>query len=212
LSIDATLSPLLPREIGAAAELLASALHDDPAFRQAVADPNRRRIALIGITRIAVRDALAFGHVRAARHDQRLAGVAVWLPPGTYPMDARREARAALAMIGLTLRIPRDIRAMARLGQSLDAVFPTEPVWYLQALGILPDLQRRGIGTRLIQPVIEQAQRAGVPCYLETAEPLNIEYYRRFGFSLIEPPRPLFNGGSAIARMTTREAGASIDE
>lgn len=92
-------SPLRRGEVALAAAVLAAALHDDPGWRHVVPDPSRRKTALRGITGVAVRDALAFGGVLAARDDGRLQGVAVWLPPGRYPMSGRRK-------VGLCPRLP----------------------------------------------------------------------------------------------------------
>jgi predicted N-acetyltransferase YhbS len=49
------------------------------------------------------------------------------------------------------------------------------------------DDQRRGLGSRLVRPILERADRDGVACHLETADPANVPYYRRFGFEVVEP-------------------------
>ena len=197
----AVVSPLRRREAAAAAELLTVALHNDPGWRRVVPDPGRRTIALRGIIRVAVRDALAFGGVLAARGDGRIRGVAVWLPPGHYPMSGRRKARTLPAMAALALRVPRDVRALARFGASIDAAFPPEPVWYLQILGVHPDAQRQGIGRQLLQPTLAQADRTGVACYLETAQPHNSAYYQRVGFQQLGTAAPLGPGSPPMTRM-----------
>ena len=42
--------------------------------------------------------------------------------------------------------------------------------------------QRTGIGGRLLEPVLEIADRARVDCYLETADRANVDFYERHGF------------------------------
>lgn len=61
---------------------------------------------------------------------------------------------------------------------------PTEPHWYLQLLGTHPDWQRRGLGAALMQVVFDQADPAGVGCYLETERPELVAYYRHHGFEV----------------------------
>jgi len=195
------ISPLRSNEVGAASKLLAAALQDDPAWGHVVPDDARRLTALKAITGVALRDAARFGSVLAARDAERLAGVAVWLPPGRYPMTNRRKLRTVPAMTALALRMSGDVRKLAELGASIDAVFPAEPVWYLQALGVHPDLQRRGLGQRLMRPVLAEAERTGVACYLETGLPRNVPYYQRVGFALLAPAGPLYPGGPPMARM-----------
>lgn len=197
----AVVSPLHRGEVALAAELLTVALHDDPGWRHVVPDPGRREVALRGLTGVAVRDALAFGGVLAARDDGRLLGVAVWLPPGRYPLSWRRKARILPAMAGLAMRVPHSIRDLARFGASVDAVFPSEPVWYLQILGVHPDTQRRGIGLQLLRPILAQANSIGVACYLETAQPHNSAYYQRAGFQELGPAAPLRPSGPPMTRM-----------
>jgi ribosomal protein S18 acetylase RimI-like enzyme len=45
---------------------------------------------------------------------------------------------------------------------------PQEPHWYLQTLAVRPDRQRQGVGSFLISPTLERADRDGLPVYLET--------------------------------------------
>jgi len=194
-------SPLRSSEVPLASTLLAEALRDDPAWVHVVPDDGRRLTALVAITGVALRDALGVGRVLAARDGDRLAGVAVWMPPGRYPMTNRRKLRTVPAMAALALRMSGDVRKLADFGASLDAVFPTEPVWYLQVLGVHPDRQRQGLGQRLMQPVLTEAEAAGVACYLETGLPRNVPYYQRSGFTLIAPAGPLYPGGPPMARM-----------
>jgi hypothetical protein len=36
----------------------------------------------------------------------------------------------------------------------------------------------------LMRPIIERSDRDGLPCHLETADPANVAFYRRFGFEV----------------------------
>ena len=74
-------SALRGAELAPAARLLAAALQDDPGWAHVIPDPGRRRTALTTVTRVALRNARPFSAVLAARENDRLAGVAVWLPP-----------------------------------------------------------------------------------------------------------------------------------
>lgn len=70
------------------------------------------------------------------------------------------------------------------LGANSDKATPPEPHWYLQVLGIRREAQGQGLGSRLLRPVLARADRDGLPCYLETADPANLAFYARFGFEL----------------------------
>lgn len=57
--------------------------------------------------------------------------------------------------------------------------------WYLSIIGVTPSAQGRGIGRRLIEPTLTEADEAGVECYLETFDRRNLGFYQRLGFSAL---------------------------
>jgi ribosomal protein S18 acetylase RimI-like enzyme len=59
-----------------------------------------------------------------------------------------------------------------------------EAHYYLMALGVSPQLQGKGIGSKLITPVLKQADQEGYKCYLETETELNVEFYEKNGFHI----------------------------
>jgi ribosomal protein S18 acetylase RimI-like enzyme len=58
------------------------------------------------------------------------------------------------------------------------------PHWYLWALGVDPPYQGQGVGGQLLQPVLAEADAAGLPCYLETETERNVAFYRKHGFDV----------------------------
>jgi ribosomal protein S18 acetylase RimI-like enzyme len=79
---------------------------------------------------------------------------------------------------------------------------PSETSWYLQAMSVHPRAQRRGVGTRLMTPALALADETNLPCYLQTSDPANIDYYRRFGFEVTQPAIKTFRGGPDYIGMT----------
>ena len=57
-----------------------------------------------------------------------------------------------------------------------------EPHYYLMVLGVSPQMQGKGIGTKLIEPVLQRADALGYKCYLETETEINIKFYEKNGF------------------------------
>ena len=78
---------------------------------------------------------------------------------------------------------------------SLERAHPPDPSWYLQAMGVHPRAQRQGVGSRLMTAGIALADEDQLPCYLQTSDPANVQYYERFGFELIQPAIATFPGG-----------------
>jgi GNAT superfamily N-acetyltransferase len=47
----------------------------------------------------------------------------------------------------------------------------------------IPRLRVQGLGRKLLEPTLEEADRAGVTCYLETFSQRNLSFYQRLGFA-----------------------------
>jgi GNAT superfamily N-acetyltransferase len=68
---------------------------------------------------------------------------------------------------------------------------PRQRHYYLPYIGVRPAAQGRGLGTALLQPVLERCDRERLPAYLEASSPDNARLYRRLGFTTLETIRPL---------------------
>lgn len=190
----------------AGAAVLSASHADYPAFGHAFRDPERRRRALEPFHRATVRDAIPFGAVYGADEAGRLLGIAVWLPAGAFPWSAWRKLKATGAFLKVWRADPRAFRAFTRLGEASEVSHPKDGHWSLEALGIRPEAQRRGLGSRLMRPVLDRADAGGVDCYLETSDPANVAFYERFGFKVVQEG-PLVPGGPPHVAMR-RSPGA----
>ena len=115
-------------------------------------------------------------------------GVAVWHPPGYSGagfIDSLRLLPSAARMAGGIGRLRNVLRAVAALEQRRRLHAPG-PHFYLSVLGVEPERQGEGIGSSLMQPVLEMASGAEVPAYLETATGRNVLLYERAGFAVVE--------------------------
>lgn len=192
---DVEVAPLTADRLGEATALLARAFHDDPGHAYLYPDPAARRRALPHEFAAACRDAIGLGHVHAASIGGRLAGVAVWLPPDAYPMTVRRQLRVVPDAVRLCLASPGSFVRLVRYGTAAERAHPPQPYWYLEVLGVDPALQGLGIGTRLLRTGLATADRARLPCYLETDTEANVRWYRGHGFEVRAPALELGPGG-----------------
>lgn len=55
---------------------------------------------------------------------------------------------------------------------------------HLYLIGVLPEGQGKGLASALLNPVLNNCSRESVPVLLETANPLNVEIYKKKGFSV----------------------------
>ncbi len=111
------------------------------------------------------------------------AGAAAW----TSSADAEAMGRF-LTEHGLDRRIAEltgDRAAAAQLADQLLAPHrPQEPHWTLAAVGVDPERQGSGLGTRLIRPMLERCDAEGALAALETSSPGNVRLYERLGFAV----------------------------
>ncbi len=69
-----------------------------------------------------------------------------------------------------------------RIFSKFEKMHPSEPHWYVLILGVHPNHQGKGLGGKLLQRIIKKADADAVPVYLETANPKNLDFYRKYGF------------------------------
>jgi GNAT superfamily N-acetyltransferase len=117
-----------------------------------------------------------------------------------------RQLRGAGWMLSVLRADPGSFRAFMKTGANGARLHPTYPHWYLETMGVDPGVQRQGLGGRLIQPVLEIADRDQLDCYLETADPRNVEYYARHGFAIENDALQLVPEGPTHVAMRRRPA------
>lgn len=171
----------LPR----AAAVLARAFHDDPGVVWLLPNEGQRRRLLYWNHGKLLELGMRRGRVYTTAGG--VDGVAIWLPPERPIMgflEAVRLGFLALPLKASPLQVIR-FAAMLSLFEKLHQQDVPKRHWYLNVLGVEPERQGRGIGGRLIAPVLEEADRQGLPCYLETGKEINVTFYRKHGFDVV---------------------------
>ncbi|HJU98075.1 MAG TPA: GNAT family N-acetyltransferase [Jiangellaceae bacterium] len=191
-----------PGEAREAGDVIAASHADYPGFRHVFPDAATRRRVLRPFMAATARDAAVHGYALVARSDDGMLGAVLWMPPATFPLSGIRKARMTRGLLRVAVAAGSSLPAFIRLGAALENAHPPEVSWYLQALGVHPRAQRRGVGGLLMAPALAQADEAGLPCYLQTSDPDNIDYYRRFGFEVTQPAIEVFSDGPAYIGMT----------
>jgi len=207
LGVDQLVAPVRKAdraEIEPLSAALAAAFRDDPALGHLL--PNRatreKRLRVFFHTELAE---VAFPHDMIFTDDD-LTGAAVWAPPGRWRVTMRATLREAPAMTGVFgRRLPLALWSRLRIERR----HPSRPRHlYLAAVGVEPAAQGRGLGSRLMHPVLADADAGATPAYLEASTPRSRVLYERLGFEVVEEVR-LPRSGPAIWRMWREPFGAS---
>lgn len=111
-------------------------------------------------------------------------GVSIWKPPGARSTIGDR-IQQVWTMLG-TIKLSRRAFAKIKLFIQIENAHPCEHHYYLSLLAVHPDMQGKGLGTALMQPVLEICDRDHVPAYLETETESNVDFYSKRGFKVIK--------------------------
>jgi ribosomal protein S18 acetylase RimI-like enzyme len=169
-----------------AAHVLGRAFLVDPAYTALFPDEGERMLALPRLFGAVVGYSLVYGLVHTT---PEVEGVACWLSPGNTEVTLWRNLRTGLGLFravgGFNAEARREFMAVMGHLDEIHKRLAPEPHWYLWALGVEPGSQGQGIGSRLIQPVLNRADVDGVPCYLETQTEGNVGFYQKRGFEVV---------------------------
>jgi ribosomal protein S18 acetylase RimI-like enzyme len=171
--------PAGPDELPAAGETLARAFERDPAWAHLLPAEAGRGERILAFFRHELAHLPPGREVWVADDG---SGAAVWARPGRWRVPTGTALRAAPAMWRVFgRRLPLAARAQWRAeGRHPDE----EAHWYLHFLGVVPERQGRGLGERLMAPVLERCDRESIPAYLEASTERNRALYERSGFAV----------------------------
>jgi ribosomal protein S18 acetylase RimI-like enzyme len=172
-------------DVSELSRLLAAAFFDDPVFGWCYPDPAPRREILPAVFRTFIAACQAGDEIYTT--EDHLAG-AVCVPPGQEPDDAQLTALEEIS----GEYAPRTFE----LSELMAAEHPHEPHYYLFFLGTRPQWQSRGIGSALLEQLLEPCDRDGIPAYLDATSERNKRLYLRHGFEVSNEVR--LPGGAAF--------------
>jgi GNAT superfamily N-acetyltransferase len=159
------------------AQALVRAFHDDPVMQYLLKPAKQAKGSGLFFESTAKRD-LEHGQVWTT---PGIEGGALWSAPGQWRLGGTE----LLKMTPMVVRAFGTglLKALKTLS-IVEKVHPTEPHWYLGVLGTDPATQGKGIGSALLQPVLDMCDTEGLPAYLESSKDRNVPFYARHGFTV----------------------------
>jgi ribosomal protein S18 acetylase RimI-like enzyme len=165
--------------------VLARAFDSDPFINWLVRQDERRSTRIEWAFEVMLRRMSS--ELNETHTSSELGGAAVWRRPGELKLSFGQQLALLPAFAqGMGWgRVPRFLRMLQHMEGLHDRLVP-EPHFYLFVLGVEPEQQGRGLGTRLLAPVLARCDAEGRRAYLETARADNIPFYVRQGFEVAD--------------------------
>jgi GNAT superfamily N-acetyltransferase len=158
---------------------------DYPLFSYMVEDPYTRPRIYPYLFQLMVKHTVRFGEAYATSED--MEGIALWLP--SEKSDISIWSNLSNGGIGLLLNagIKVAYRSMVftEFASRLHHDLLTEPHIYLFQIGVKEGLRGKGYAGKLMRPIMERADREGLPIYLETHDPSNFPVYEHYQFETV---------------------------
>ena len=164
---------------------LVTALEDDPFYRSICApharDAARRRAVLARYFDYSIQEGRDIG--RCVHLPDLERGAAVWLLPQAPDVQAHA-AQKKRAFLEATLDAEgcANYYRIVHFMKSKAASVVDDEAWYLSIVAVDPAAQGQGLGRKLLESTLAEANRVSAVCYLETFSPRAISFYERLGF------------------------------
>jgi len=156
----------------------ARAFYDDPLQVWALPDASIRLDVLTRLFELMIR--VVSVPLGESYTDDSRSVAALWAPPGQWMV----ESQAAEQLTGMAAIVGDGLTRMRQCWESMAAVHPAEPHFYLSGLGTDPPRQGQGLGSAALGPVLARCDEQRVPAYLESSKRRNVAFYERHGFAL----------------------------
>lgn len=179
------ITPLHEGEIDRGATVMADAFATDPIGLYLLPNPQTRFEVMRSFWDEALRRSHPYGYTYTTAPE--ISGVASWLPPSA-PREMFWDVWQMIwrAFCHAGWRSTYRLLALLESTEKLRDRYCSSPHWFLDGLAVASENQGRGIGTLLLQPVLEQADREGQACCLWTSTEGAVRFYQRQGFSICE--------------------------
>jgi hypothetical protein len=166
-------------------EILGDAFIDYPTFKYLFPDLYERKRKIKHVMRFFLKCGIIHGEVYAPSKD--MEGISIWYKSGNLNFNLRRLLKGGLIDLLYNLNIT-SFNRFKKLGDAKRLnrnKLMIDNYYFLDLIGINPVCERKGYAQLLIESMLEQIDKEQMSCLLETSNIKNTDYYKRYGFSII---------------------------
>lgn len=183
--MNAQVIRLEEKQVNQATETLVDAFSKDPLLQYFLPQEiSKREKISYKISEINLRYAQLSGHIYTT---PKIKGIAAWIPPNQYPLNFLKILQLGFYQIPFQLGFSKFKKLLSVFStfEKYHKQDMNQPHWYLLALGVSEAYQSQGVGSLLIKPILERADKENLPCYLETSTEKAVRFYQRNEFEII---------------------------
>jgi GNAT superfamily N-acetyltransferase len=169
-------------DVAPLARALAAAFEDDPIFAWLLPNERRRPDKLLRLFTLELESVVLPSGT--AWMSPEASGACLELTPDKWRMPLQTQALHAPQFVAVFGRsLPRALITITQMERR----HLREPHFYVPYVGVAPEGQGAGLGTKLLGRTLERADAAGLPTYLEATSERNAALYERLGFNHLGP-------------------------
>jgi len=167
---------------------LYESLKNDPFFYYLkniiIGDEKKKERTMLEYMDYSIHEANTYGKI--GTHDNENYGASLWVTPLNSDLYSLRKTEKTAQMISIFgSDVYAKINLVGEFMNSQNSKHISNDMWYLSILGVNPAYQNQGLGKKLVEPVLIEADKLQVATYLETFTLQNNSFYKRLGYEII---------------------------
>lgn len=163
-----------------AVNILAQGFVEDPMWKFILPRSQNRLQILKAMFEVFVEDGIKRGEVLVAPNRQ---GAIIWYPSQVNIFDDNfTDVETKIKAITQNFQEFDAIHRLETIGKKVQPLAPTIPHHEIFWIATLPEFRGKGVGSRLLKPIINDANVQKIGCHLVSSNPDNTSFYRHHGF------------------------------
>jgi len=165
--------------VGRAIHILTTSFDDNKSVNYVVKQDAKRVERMEKLMEYALKVSKAFGRVWISNDQNAVALVVYPHQKKTTFSSLRWDVELALNVVGIS-----NVAKVARREERIHEHLPKTPFAHLWFVGVAPEAQGQGVGTKFLQEILNHYDQEQLPVYLETSTERNLPLYQRLGFEI----------------------------
>lgn len=157
-------------------------------YRYVAPDEKVRTEFLQEVFKARLASSLGREEIHVAEEEGRIIAAAIWIRPQPASTDNSKMTGAG-ALSGLPTDVVERWTGFTKILLAAQRKSIQPPFWSLAPIAVLPEMQGKGIASKLIRLQLAKIDAEYLPCFLATQDAPNVNIYYRYGFRITSEDR-----------------------